>query len=65
MIWAPTGRFQSYILFKQPGKKEETQTRRSTPYFLETYSDVRQSNINPFVHYLKYGRFENRGLNDQ
>lgn len=32
----------------------------SNDYYLETYKDVKDAGINPLLHYLKYGKKENR-----
>lgn len=33
-------------------------------WYLDKYDDVKKSNLNPFVHYIKYGQYENRFPNE-
>lgn len=34
----------------------------STEFYYQTHKDVRKAGMNPFVHYIKYGKKENRKI---
>ena len=34
----------------------------STEFYLKTHKDVANAGMNPFVHYIKYGKHENRKI---